>query len=699
MRPGWITIEHLPAALLAACCSFAAQLESAEPIPNITITEQKLEPGSDYVDGAKIRVPARDLPLGLETLSRQLVEALGANQTADLLHLTTSAIANPSEGGVFDQIALRGFGDTPFYRNGINDSFGQLPARSLVNVERIEILKGPYGALFGPAEPGGSINLVTKRPEPAAAAEFTLGLGSYSSTDLSFDSTGPLGGRQDLQYRLIAAWDQADSFRDFVDHEGFLLAPSLAWQPSARLAFDAALEYTEDERVLDPGIAAIDNRFALPIERFLGEPDSGRADISGLTLQLSAGYALSEHWELELSLTAQGTDFHGRVVEPSELDETAGDLILLREAQDLDEETSSLIGQIEASGMYHLFGDKHHLVVGLEASAFDEEVVLFTSDSDDDPFGIDPFAPVYGQATPELELDRDSHEETRQVSIYVQDLWEIGPRWRFLIGARYDYLDLSGTDSVSDSRFDNTTGRISPRLGLVYHATSSLSWFASYSQSIEPNEGLQPNGSPLSPSVGESVETGIKWVATNKRLSFDASVFAIRQSNVTTDAPGNPGFEIQTSRQENFGVDLELKARPLPWLQLIARYNYLDSEITDDPVIPAGTAALNIPEHQFSLLTLASTSLRRQNDSHIGLALNYVDERQGSLEPEELSLVLPDYVRLDAFASFAYGNRVRFHLKLQNLTDEEYFQGSQSDALRITPGAPLTVSGQISLRF
>lgn len=166
----------------------AAEIDAGQDVPNVLVTEKRAEP-QDEVLSSKIDLPANDLPLSAERLGADAIARIGLTSLGPLLQAATSATAHRTSGGAFNEILLRSFADAPIYRNGINDSKGQLPARSLANIERIEVLKGPYGALYGPGEPGGAINFVTKRPESDAANDFTVGFGSFGEFTAQLDST------------------------------------------------------------------------------------------------------------------------------------------------------------------------------------------------------------------------------------------------------------------------------------------------------------------------------------------------------------------------------------------------------------------------------------------------------------------------------------------------------------------------------
>lgn len=684
--------------LIPSGMATARETNADAEIPNVLVTDKRMD-AHDHVRGSKIALPAIDLPLSAERIDTASIEQTGFRGLGSLLQATTSVTTQASDGNAFNDFLLRGFSNTPVYRNGINDSVGDRPARSLANVDYIEVLKGPYGALYGPGEPGGSINFVTKRPASEFATELRLGFGSFSEMTLGLDTTGPLPGTENLNYRLIAQTNQGDTFRDFIKDEQVFVNPMLSWQATPTLRFDASFEYIADDRLFDNGLPAIGGAVTLPFDRFLGEPDSGTGRIDSYTFQFTTLIDLAHSWQFELSLNGQKADIAGQSVEPDELVRESGSYILNRSATRSEEVSRALVAQAEIDGIAVYLGLPHHLLFGASATGFNDDTEFYASDPDDDPYAIDVFSPRYGARRPVPLAERASAERTRQYSVYAQDLLEIGAHWRVLLGLRFDHIEQAGSDAVALTRFDRTLNEVSPRAGLVFKPYASWSLFASYSESIDPNEGLRPDGSGLDPTKSRALETGVKWHSERYPVAADVSVFAIKQSNVTTEAPGNPGFELQTGKQESIGADVEIRAQATDWLSLTTRYSFVDAQILSDTFIRNGTTPLNVGKHQLSVLALAKGSWLKPQDLSFAVSMNYLSERQGSLEPDELSLRLPGYVRTDVFIGWRYSDRLRFDFRVENLADERYIRSSQSDALHLMPGIPRTFRGELSLSF
>ncbi len=650
----------------------------------------------------KFKAPMQDLPVSLELIGTEIIDTSQFNEFAPVLDSFSLASSEPGDRGLQEQILLRGFTDTPFYRNGVSDSLGALPVRDLANVEAIEILKGPNSALYGPGEPGGAVNFLTKQPQMQPAHSLQAGYGRFGRFRVQVDSTGALAGDSGLAYRFIGASEDADSFRDVATSERRFVAPSLLWAPNDRLEVLGAAEYLRHKAPFDSGTVAVDGAFPLPDRRFLGEPSAGDMRVEAFSAALDADYRWLRDWAVSLNLNWQETWIDGLRVEPAGLDDIeldAPSAILARELVHESENSRVFSAQAELQGEFTTGPLGHHVLAGYEYDWVQDATRLDISDSEEDPFAIDVFDVAYGAPLPELSPDEHVRESISQHGVYLQDLISLGERWRLLAGSRWDRFDARGRERVQDLSFDQGSDDFSSRIGIVFHPLKSLTLFGSYSEAIDPNEGLLPGGEPLQPTHAHSVEAGLRIRHPLMKFSLDASVFNTEQTNVTMEAPGNPGFEMQTARQVSDGLDVEASLHPLQTLQLGVAYAYTDAQIRDDPEIPDGTPPLNVPLHKLVIYGLYSASLRHDADLRAGFSHVYNSKRQASLDVDELAVKLGGYSVVNLFASYELNSHVEFGINVSNLLGEDYLAGSQSDLLHIMPGAPTTVYGTLTLRF
>ncbi|MBI1733292.1 MAG: TonB-dependent receptor [Gammaproteobacteria bacterium] len=701
----WVAALGLAAGLTAAPCAAAepADASGKSALDEVYVWGERMLFDTEESGAAtKSATPLRDLPVSLELIGEQVIDTTQFNEFAPVLDSFSLASSTPGERGLQEEILLRGFTDTPFYRNGVSDSLGALPVHDLANVEAIEILKGPNSAIYGPGEPGGAVNFLTKQPQFEAAHSLQTGFGRFGRFRIQLDSTGPLAEGSGLAYRFIGASEQADSFRDFIASERRFVAPSLLWAPDDRLEVLGAVEFIRHKMPFDSGTVAINGRFPLPDGLFLGEPATGDTRIEAFTATLDADYRWQPAWTVSMNVNWQETWLDGLRVEPAEFDDIEPDepsAILVRELVDESENSRVFAAQLELQGDLSTGPLRHRVLAGYEYDRIRDATRLDVSDSEEEPFEIDVFDIEYGAPLPARFPEEDVRENIHQHGVYVQDFITLGERWRLLAGTRWDRFDADGHERVEEIRFDQGSDDFSSRVGLVFHPWKPLTLFGSYSESIDPNEGLLPGGEPLQPTRGKSVEAGLRLRYPLMKFTLDASVFEIEQTHVTTEAPGQPGFEIQTARQVSEGLDVEASLRPFRLLQLGLAYAYTDAEIRDDPEIPEGTSPTNVPRHKLVFYGLLSAGLRNDDDLRAGFSYVYNSKRQASLDIEELGVKLDGYSVVNVFASYTLNSHVEFGVNVSNLFGEDYLAGSQADLLHIVPGAPTTVYGTLSLKF
>ena len=200
---------------------------------------------ADEAEGAKTSLPLRELPQSVRVMSRQTLDDLGATRLDDVLDYVGGVSRQNNFGGLWDNIAIRGLPGNEntgmaTLLNGFSSNRGFNAPRDLAGVERVEFLKGPAAALYGSSEPGGTLNIVSKKPLWKAAHSVEAYAGSYGLGRAALDTTGPINDR--LAYRLNVAVEDKGSFRDHVRAQRQVVAPAFTW----KLSPDTVLEYTAE---------------------------------------------------------------------------------------------------------------------------------------------------------------------------------------------------------------------------------------------------------------------------------------------------------------------------------------------------------------------------------------------------------------------------------------------------------------------
>ena len=242
-----------------------------------------------------LETPQSDLTIDAEALRNA-----GSIDLVQALVLSASVARQKNFGGLWNSFAIRGFvGDenlpSNYLVNGFNAGRGFGGARDLSGIESVEVLKGPRAALFGRGEPGGTINLVTKRPTFKKEGELRLSAGRYNTYRTDVDWTAPLSDT--LAVRVVGFYEDAESFRDSIETTKQGLSPSFAFRLNDQSQLVYELEYSHQEIPFDRGVVAIDGQLGLiPESRFLGEPGDGPMEADVLGHQVEFQHDFNGDW-------------------------------------------------------------------------------------------------------------------------------------------------------------------------------------------------------------------------------------------------------------------------------------------------------------------------------------------------------------------------------------------------------------------
>jgi iron complex outermembrane receptor protein len=656
----------------------------------------------------RTNTPILETPASVLVIPREVLEDQQATNLGDALRNISGASVNSGEGRGF-QVDLRGFQGVPAFRDGfrVYSPKGKdvRTTVDIANVERIEVLRGPASALFGQIEPGGIVNVVSRRP--LATPSYTVGLqaGSYGFLRPQVDLTGPLSEDENLLYRLVATYQREDGFRNFEEGVNrFFVAPSLTWRIDDRTDLNLQLEYLNDQRPLDPGLVALGDRVAdIPRDRILGEPDDTIANEF-----ISVGYNLehrfSDNWTLRNAFRylVDNDDIRATLSFPfiGGLNETTGTLNRVFAEQVDRNETLAL--QTNVIGEFSTGSIEHTLLLGVDVarSRLDSDsFTVFFPPSVRVPINI--FNPVYGAVPrptrPEVPTSSESIN-TNSLQVYIQDQIELLDNLTLVAGLNYELFDqtssrIQGPTTTTSAQNGNA---FSPRVGLVYQPLENLSLYTSYAQSFFPNAALTAAGNPLEPEQGEGFEVGVKTELLDRRLLATLAYFNLARRNVATADPADPRFSVATGEQRSQGIELDVIGEILPGWNLIGSYSYIDAQVTQDNQFAVGNRLPGVPEHSASLWTNYEFQSGNLAGLGLGLGVNWVGNRAGDLQN---SFGLDSYFLTNAAISYQRDNW-RFGLNFQNLFDVNYVAGTPRTRTRgIEPGQPFTVLGSVSYEF
>lgn len=652
-------------------------------------------------------VPLEETPQSVQIVDNDFLGTLGITQLDDALNLSGSIARQNNFGGMWDQYAIRGFaGDENlpggYLINGFSGGRGYSGPRDSANIERIEIIKGPGSALYGRSEPGGTVNLVTKKPEFEKEGYVQISAGSYETYRLEGDYTDSI--TESFAFRVNGSHTDAESFRDTISSKKTAITPSIVALLSDATTVSYELDYVDQEIPFDRGVVAVNgDPTALPPERFLGEPADGPMSIEATGHQLMLQHQLAGDWNVIGALSYRESNMKG-LSSDTEL-ATSRQLflsqperqLLNRQRRQRDYDTTDLSGRFELSGSFDMGSLTHNLIVGADAYDYelDFEQDRWRASPGSDIYTINPYAPVYGTTDPLPALTPLAYyvETQENWGVYFQDQVDLSDHWRVMAGIRYDDFEQSIEQKLSSGVASQSQTSVSPRLGVVYEISPGKQLYASYSEGFRPNGGSDANGNGFDPEESTSYEVGIKWGTADGKLSSTIALFRAEKSNILSVDPVNPGFSAALGEAESQGIEIDFNGQVTDTLFVWFSYAYVNAETANETInpdwvvaIPKGQSLINVPEHKANLTVTKDLSLMGSPAS-IGVSADYVDDRLG--ETIDPGYILPSYTLVKLFSSLSLTPSLKLQFEVDNLFEEEYASQSYS-AEWTTPGEPRT---------
>ncbi|KAM3090860.1 TonB-dependent siderophore receptor [Phormidesmis sp. 146-35] len=687
-------INSLPTSevsLKAGRLSYSLNSEPDEPDEEIVVTERQQRgyrvPNASTA--TRTDTPLRDIPGSIQVIPRQILDDQKTTRIQEALENVSGVRKEGNYGGTdAGGFNIRGFAQDGNFRNGLadNDFYSTVDT---ANIDRIEVLKGPASVLFGQAEPGGIVNVVTKQPlrTPYYSAEFNVG--SYAFYRPSFDISGPLTPNSSVLYRLNAAYQNSESFRDFNFTERVFVAPVITWNISDRTTLTFDLEYQNSNYLFDRGLPSLGDRPApIPISRLIGLPQSVYDD-STFRVGYRLEHQFSKDWQLRnafsfVSGRSEGTYAIGGY---GLVDDQFAPIYIGRD--NFSRKIYTL--QTELVGRFKTGSIVHQPLLGVELRRNDW---TYSSFDVADPILLDIFNPNYDVEFPAIPDEKTFSYTTRRdtLGIYLQDQITLAENLKLLVGGRFDAFRRK--DDFGTPEEESLTA-FSPRAGIVYQPIKPISLYASYARSFQPDRflGRSATSEPFKPTEGTQYEIGIKADISN-RLSATLAAFQITKTNVLTPDPNDPDSSIQVGEQKSKGIELDVSGEISPGWNIIASYAYTDAITSEDNNIPVGNRLINVPRHAASLWTSYELQSGNLKGLGFGLGLYYVGDRNADLENTS---ILPSYFRTDSAIYYKRDNW-RIALNFRNLFNKTYYETSQGRDI-IYPGAPFTVIGSFSIQF
>ncbi len=698
----------------------------------------------------------KDIPQSISTVTKELISDRQAFQLADAVKISSGVIPN----SYYNQYSIRGISQNEEGQiiNGMRTRQYYFLQPLTTNIERVEVIKGPASATFSSVDPGGSINLVTKKPLAVDRKEITMTAGSFSTMRGSLDFTGPLNEDKTLLYRLNAAYQDAKSFRDLVGNRSVLVSPSFTYIPNDKTSVNVEFIYSNMTGNLDRGqpifgaVAGVTDLNSTPISLNLGATGdffkSKEAILTGTLshkfnekISFNASY-MKQTWTEDLqehrTTNAFAVDINNQPVT------SLAGMQMVQRKQDwnIDNVNSYFIFKFNTGAL------AHQLLTGYDLHSWQKmkgggqnsaRGFLLTNGTVANTF-VPANAANYQTITvggvvlprpnvPHFDLRNPSYTirnlsdyifNTRTAlpaaltttnAVYVQDQiqWK---KFIFLLSLRREWFrDMTNYKSPGELSFSNNV--LLPRIGLTYSVTKQINVYGTYLRGFQPQSNtvtLMPNtgsffntaksASLFPPLESDLKEFGIKASFFKGKLNVNAAIYEINQKNLLINAniPAFPDSLTTRGGERSRGFEMDIAGFILPNWQINASYSYIEAIITNDqnPAL-VGARKQNTPFNSGNLWTRYNfTGNSFLKDLGIGLGIQH----NGSMVPWfTRAFKTPAYTLLDMAIYYKPGkSNMQLALNINNVANSTYWMGAQN-YLRLFPGAPRSVMLTATYKF
>jgi iron complex outermembrane receptor protein len=655
--------------------------------------------------GAKGDLPLRDIPQSVTVFNEDLIRDLSPRVLDELADYVAGVDREGAQAGPYSiSFFFRGFGTAGggSTYNGFRE-YGFSTPQAAINIERIEFLKGPASVLSGGnGALAGVVNIVSKQPLAERYHRIETTIGSFDHLAGSLDTTGPLNTDNSLRYRLTASIDKDGNFVESANQQSLFISPYLSWDVSEDTRLDVELLGQDIDR---PGRQAYFQRhpdfFRIPVDTQLGDPDvpAGKGgDLTRRLARLDFTHRFANGWQLREAVFLHNVRNDDTSVYPGGYDPVTH-LAPRFKRTIVDDYQRERTSQTELSGEATTGPLHHQWLGGIEISRQTWGYELtFTPYSPVDIFNPQYPGQILSNPPPSITPPFDGRNDTR--AVYLQDLISLGAGFKVMTGLRHDELAVR-TQSQGRAAVRQTDRELSPRLGLLYQPSESITWYTSWGRSFRPNSGVSATGDRFDSQQGELYEAGVKIDHLASGLALNGAVFQYTYQNVLTTDPSNPSFNIAVGEQRSRGLELEAIGRMTNDWSIVASYSYMEAEITKDNRLPVGDRRQSVPEHSASLFNRLDLNAFGLSRWSVTAGIVYAGDRESGIPNDPAGPLtaadvrLPSYTRVDAGLIYR-GDWFEARLNGRNLTDEKIYDGYNST---FEPRAPRSAELSVAVEF
>ncbi|TDE18005.1 TonB-dependent siderophore receptor [Dyadobacter psychrotolerans] len=694
--------------------------------------------------GARTETHLMDIPQSIGYVTKETMEDQQAFRQIDVIKNISGVNAFSTYS---NDIVLRGFRASTYLINGLKSVSSGWSSAVLPYVEKMEVIKGPASALFGNSDPGGTVNVITKKPLRENRKSINFSTGSFNTYRLAGDFTGSMDTSGKFLYRLNLAYQNAGSFRDLQGGEDIVIAPTFSFIPTENTRVNFELVYTRTNTRLDRGqpifgATATSNSsllYSTPVSFAIGKDNDFLHD-TNLFSTISIQQKISDKFSLNAfymkSLYKENLLEH-RTSNRYAVDAAGTTIPTLMEMRTIRRDANNHTDNFSVYGVYALetgqltqkillgydymqnltpkSGNSAFNAGGYRNAANNGSISRYTAANKDRYLIVDnmpvPNVPHFDLANPDYSMSEISEyfsvSETNENTpskyyvngFYIQDQikWK---QFQLLLGLRKEYY----TDVVSMGQADEQKveqSALIPRAGFVYALRDDVSIYGTFAKGYQPQGSAiignsSVYGGPFDPLTSKIFEFGVKTELFRQRLMLTMAAYQIEQNNILMNAgnPDNPDMLRQIGQQQSKGIEMDAAGSITSSLSIIANFSLSEATITEsENEAEIGTLMPNAPQSQGNIWIKYKVAEGKLKGIGLALGGNYVGKRN----TQNATLQLPSYVLATAAVSYTV-DKFRIAANFNNIFNKTHWVGGY-DYVRLFPGAPRNTMVSIGYTF
>ena len=671
------------------------ELSEIEVKDNLAKTYIKKRTGTATKTDTRIR----DIPQSISVITEEQIKDQSLLGLTDAVIYSPGVMAGQGEGNR-DSFWLRGNQSTSdLFVDGVRDDVQYY--RDLYNIDRVEVLMGPNGMIFGRGGVGGVINRVVKEANWESKNEFRIQGGAYDHKRSSIDLNNQIN--ETLAVRINAMIEDSGSFRQGVESERRAINPTFTFKPSGKTKIIIGTEYFNDKRIGDRGIPSVQNSpqgYPYPTSR---STFFGNALQSHNEAIIKNGYAIIDHaFDNGFSLKnhTRFSDYDKYYQNVYANSQVRPDGTVTIDGYYDNTQRQNFFNQTDLTYNLKTGSISHRLLAGVEIGFQENENYRILATPNSTIAASSPFASLAFNSS----RDRNTSTDISNQAIYIQDQIYLNEQYQIIAGLRYDQFKTKFNDIKNSSNSANVNDQfLSPRVGLVYKPIEPVSIYTNYSLSYLPRTGeqltsLTSSNKSFDPEKFTNIEFGLKYDLLQS-FSISSAIYRLERSKMAITDPSNSSNIIIVDGQVTKGFELGVAGKLFDAHSMYGGYTYQDAEITKtqgtgSSQITSGTPLGHVPKHTFSLWN------KYEFNETWSAALGIISrsDMYAATPTSSTAVNLPGYARLDAAVFANINKQTKLQLNIENILDKTYYQSAHNNN-NIMYGYPLTARATLTYTF